>query len=149
MNPRRTFSRTLPAALALLAISLQLPAQFQVNNQVNNSLYGGGTTGSVRYAPASTSVAMPSEVRYSYVKAGMTPSQYRMNQSAVGPLPAQGAMSYINAKPSYSWLDKPTPPAAKGSSAFTTMGSIKYATPAPTTALVTPKPLGPPTAASP
>jgi len=84
---------SLGAALAL--------AQWQVNNrvgQVNNrvggELYGNNTNmGSVRYS--SQQVLLPSEYRNAAWKSGALPSEMAMNARAVGPLPPNGAISYI------------------------------------------------------
>ena len=149
----------------LAGASLHLLAQYQVNPMVNNSvntrLYGGGTSGSVRYAGVNpeirsrTSVAMQSELRHAYWKSGATPSDVRMGYAALGPMTEGGPISYINYKPSYLSNSKAAPPPAGGSAAYSTMGSIKYSSPAaaPSAALVSSKSLdallAPPKAASP
>jgi hypothetical protein len=122
-------------AVVLLLNAAVGVAQFQVNNavntRVNNPVYGGGSTGSVRYS--NTSVAMPSEVRHAYWKSGAIPSEVRMNAAAIGPIPSGGSISYIPSKP--SWQESRSGgssyvPPAQGQSAFTT-GSVRNATLSP------------------
>jgi hypothetical protein len=117
-----------PILLAQFAANRQ-PAVGQVNPQLNTEIYGRGTTtGSVRYTPASTSMAMNSEVRYAAWSSGATPSSIRANYGRIGPLAPGGAMDYIPAAQSYAAPVNRAPPEAMGSAAFST-GSVRYSTP--------------------
>jgi hypothetical protein len=99
---------SLIAALAIAAIAL---GQWQVNNQVGQvnrrvggELYGNNTNmGTVRYAAYTQTNVLPSEARYATWRSGALPSELAMNARAVGPLPPNGAISYI---PSQSNLQK-------------------------------------------
>lgn len=109
-RPRRTTRRTAATVAALAAVvggvgmlSTVLLAQWRVNNQIYGSSspsikYGPQVNGSV-YTPASTSRAMPSELRNAYYKSGDLPSTIRMNAAAIGPLAPSGPMAYIDGPP--------------------------------------------------
>ena len=119
----------------------------QVNPQVNTALYGGGVSASVRYSSVgSTSVAMPSEVRYASWASGALPSEIRMGHASLGPLHPSGPLAYIP-PPGPSYLPKPAtaPPAATASAAYSN-GSIRYSTPvaAPSNSYIAPKSVAPP-----
>lgn len=72
-------------------------AQWQVNNQIY-----GNPGPSVRYGwgpgtqRPNSSVPMASEVRYATWSTGTTPSEFRMNRAAMGPITTAGAMSYVS-----------------------------------------------------
>jgi hypothetical protein len=117
-----------------------------VSPQVNTALYGGGVSASVRYSSVgSTSVAMPSEVRYASWTSGALPSEIRMGFASLGPLHPSGPLAYIP-PPGPSYLSKPAaaPPAAIGGAAYSN-ASIRYSTPlaAPSSAYVAPKSVAP------
>lgn len=85
----------LGACGALLAASVM--AQWQVNNQI----YGNpGPSVKYGWGPGTqrpnSSVPMGSEVRYAAWSTGTTPSEFRMNRAAMGPITTAGAMSYVS-----------------------------------------------------
>jgi hypothetical protein len=138
MPRRRTIAaRLVVCAVACVVLALVARAQFQVNpqapRQVNNALYGGGTSGSMRYSwgPSYTtkySQALPSEVRYAQIKSGALPSEIRMNAAAIGPMAPQGPIAYVPpARDPYAKPDRPAP-SPQGGAAFSTgaSGTIRY-----------------------
>jgi hypothetical protein len=157
-------------AILMAVVSLRLLGQQQVNpmvnNRVNGELYGGGTSGSVRYAGvnpeirARTSMPTQSEFRYAYYATGATPSSVRMGYNAMGPMAEGGPISYLSYKPDYLGQNKPAPPPPSGAAAYPTMGSVRLSSPAPASgagtisaqkldALVPPaKPVSPPPSAA-
>lgn len=103
----------------------------QVQRQVNTALYATGSKSSVRYAKdLGTSVAMPSELRYAYVRSGALPSEIRMNVARIGPLSPGGPLSYIpDSTPSYMpQRNKQPPPSPMGSAAYYGT-SVRFASP--------------------
>jgi hypothetical protein len=103
------------------------PAVGQVNPQLNTELYGRGIgpPTSTRYTPASTSVAMASEVRYAYWMSGQTPSGVRANYYAIGPMAAGGPLSYVTGDPGHTSRSAPPPP-PMGAAAYSTGQSVRY-----------------------
>jgi hypothetical protein len=99
--------------IAIALSSASLIAQYQVNNRVDNSLYGAGSIpiGSVKYTPASTSMPMASENRFDYLKSGAIPATIKMNAASVGPLSPNGPNDYIPKPPPPSSYVPPTMPA--------------------------------------
>src|SRR5580700_11318275 len=106
MNPAMIRYQTRAALLALAASSVAVMGQYQFQNQIDtrvntssrapldrqipNELYGnGGGNGSIRYAGSQRSV-LPSELRYTAISSGATPSEIKAQANAVGPLPPGG-----------------------------------------------------------
>jgi hypothetical protein len=114
-----------------LAGALHVLAQMAVNTRVNAPIYPPGTgSGSVRYS-ASSSIAMPSEVRHAYWKSGSLPSDFKMGYAAIGPRPQGGAIRYVDYKPTYMDKKPGPPPQPLSPSAAASMGSVRYASSSP------------------
>ncbi len=84
-------------ATLLLLGSTRAWAQQQINTQVNNQtdLEMNGHNGSTRNYIPSQFELLPSERLFAYPRSGMLPSEFRMNQAALGPLSPHGAVDYI------------------------------------------------------
>jgi hypothetical protein len=131
----------------MVALALLLPAILIAQWQVNRQVYRGGvqssSPGAVKYSTSllsNSSVALPSQVRYSAFTSGATPSALKMQYNAVGPLAPSGAMAYIPPAPNYRTskpvtgnyvnLQQPAPaPLASGfaASPSASMGSVRLA----------------------
>lgn len=122
MKPNRSF-RSEAFLLATLLVSLAVVAQFQVNTQVNQPLYSGGSLGSVQYSAGYTSNMLPSEVRYHTWKSGALPSEIQANALAVGPLSSGGRADYIPVTRS-GWMVNSPPPYYTGSVRYSSPGAF-------------------------
>lgn len=98
MGAMRPVISVLLMGLCFLASSAPVAmAQWRVENQVV-----GDPAPSVRYGwgpgrqSFPTSAPMASEVRYARSATGTTPSEFRMNRRAAGPLAPQGAMAGVS-----------------------------------------------------
>ena len=141
MKSRRRGSHNSPAAVLVLvvgtatwlcgqiAVNPQLTGGARsVNTQVNTQVYGGGVSGSVRYAQQRERYSQPtnSEWRHAYWKSGALPSDVRMGYAALGPMNPSGPMAYIPQQPAY--LNKPgsTTPAPSRPTNYSNQ-SVRYA----------------------